>query len=367
MRKRVVSTILVIAMLLTMLPMQVFAASAEEEKGKTPFRDIESGTWYEEAVQYVFENGLFAGTSEQTFSPQNSMTRGMYVTVIGRQVGVNTAAYAGKTQFSDVGPNAWYAPYVAWAAEQGITAGTGDGKFSPESLVTRQQMAVFTVRLFRAMGWELPEPTVTTLPRDLDRVADYAREAVLKLWACGLFAGDTAGNFLPEQVTTRAQAAVFLTRVDQHLVDTGRKEQTVEPEAPKPSKPSGGSGGGGSTSTTYYEVQFAFVADQSAEGITLPESRTYAEGTRISELPTPYQRNGIFLGWYYDEGGTRGVERDDTVTRNMTLYADFADGITPLDERATPNYATRRDVGTGFTFQVGCFHRLRPPGARADL
>lgn len=356
MRKRIVSAMLVIAMLLTMLPMQVFAASAEEEKGKTPFRDIEPGAWYEEAVQYVYENGLFAGTSEQTFSPQNSMTRGMYVTVIGRQVGVDTAAYAGKTQFSDVGPNAWYAPYVAWAAEQGITAGTGDGKFSPESLVTRQQMAVFTVRLFRAMGWELPGPTVTTTPKDLDQVADYAKESVMKLWACGMFAGDTAGNFLPEQVTTRAQAAVFLMRVDRHLVDTGRKEPTVEPEAPKPSKPGGGSGsgsgGGGSTSTTYYEVEFAFVKEQDSTGITLPDAKTYPSGTMIAELPTPYQRNGIFLGWYYDEDGTRGVESGDTVTKNMILYADFADGITPLNEQATPSYATRRDVGTDFTFQV---------------
>lgn len=349
MRKRLLSMILVLSMMITILPTQALAA-LPENSADHPFSDVPQGIWYEDAVEYVYKNGLFSGTSDTTFHPESGMSRGMYVTVIGRQVGVDASAYAGKSAFSDVAADAWYAPYVTWAAEKGVVYGTGDGKFSPDALIDRQQMAVLTVRLYDIMGYSLPEPTVTTTPKDIDRIADYAKEAALRLWACGLFAGDTAGNFLPEQTTTRAQAAVFLTRIDNHLIASGVKAPAEKPQEEKPSKPSGGGSGG--TSTTYYEVQFAFVDGQDDAGISLPETKTYASGTKITELPTPYQRNGIFLGWYYDAAGTLGTESGDTVTKNMTLYADFADEITPLDERPTPSYFTRRDVGTGFTFQV---------------
>lgn len=349
MKKRLLSMILVLSMMITLLPTQAFATLSQNSEDH-PFSDVPQGSWYEEAVKYVYKNGLFTGTSSTTFHPESGMSRGMYVTVISRLVGVDVSAYSGKSVFSDVAADAWYAPYVTWAAEKGIVYGTGDGKFSPDALIDRQQMAVLTVRLYDVMGYSLPEPTVTTKPKDMDHIADYAKEAALRLWACGMFAGDLAGNFMPSQTTTRAQAAVFLSRIDNHLIESGVKTPTEKPQEEKPSKPNGGGGGG--TSTTYYEVQFAFVDGQNSEGISLPETKTYASGTKITELPTPYQRNGIFLGWYYDAAGTLGAESGDTVTKNMTLYADFADELTPLDERPTPSYFTRRDVGTGFTFQI---------------
>ena len=149
MKKRLISLLLVFCMVLSLVPTTVFAANGQA--GTTvelanPFKDVKEGDWYYDAVQYARINGFFNGTSKNTFAPNGTMTRGMFVTVLGRMAGVDTAAYEGQSVFSDVPARMYYAPYVAWAAKHGITSGTGDGKFSPDALINRQQMAAFFVR-----------------------------------------------------------------------------------------------------------------------------------------------------------------------------------------------------------------------------
>lgn len=124
---------------------------------------------------YAKANGFFSGTSETTFSPNGTMTRGMFVTVLGRMAGLDPAKYGGDTGFTDVPEGMYYAPYVKWAAQYGITGGTGDGRFSPDALITRQQMAALFVRYFEKFGIRLTGGTqYTTVPADLDAVAPYA-------------------------------------------------------------------------------------------------------------------------------------------------------------------------------------------------
>ena len=129
---RFVAGLLSIVMLVTLLPMEVFATSSKEEQPSrtTPFRDVESSDWYAQAVEYVYSHDIFSGTSATTFTPDGTMTRGMFVTVLGRMAGINPDDYSGETPFSDVPQRMYYAPYVQWAAKYGITAGTGDGKSS---------------------------------------------------------------------------------------------------------------------------------------------------------------------------------------------------------------------------------------------
>ena len=93
-------------------------------------------------------------------------------------------------------------------------------------------------------------------------------------------------------------------------------------------------------------------AGESGTSVALPETKTYPSGTKITSLPTPYQQNRIFLGWYYDKEMSRGVESSDTVNRNMTIYADMADNVSIVSEFDTPSYITKTDVSTGFTFKV---------------
>ena len=385
MKKRIVSLLLVFCMVFTLLPADVLAdevksraetvAGQAQTTGTTaaragnPFADVKSGSWYEAAVLYARANGFFDGTSATTFEPDGSMTRAMFVTVLGRMAGVEAADYAGVTDFTDVAEGTWYAPFVKWAARYGITTGTGNGKFSPDGRITREEMAVFFVRYFETFdAMPKADTTVTTKPADLDEVSSWAQDAVLKLWALGLLNGD-GKSFVPKDKATRAQTAALCERTDKAVetwysepgvkservsVEPGSAQESGDkkPEEQKPSGggSSGGSAGGGSTgggtvTETYYEVRFE------VDGVTMPASSVKA-GTPISELPTPTKAGAIFLGWFYNVGLTDGAQVGDTVTRNMTLYAKMAEGA-EVQSIETPNYVTKTDVpASSFTFGI---------------
>ena len=112
--KRLISFLLLFCMLLTMLP--VNALAAEWQRPMAPgstFTDVPDYEWYYDAVQYVSSNGLFTGNTDGTFAPNGQMTRGMFVTILGRIAGVDTAVYEGRSAFTDVDESMYYAPYVA--------------------------------------------------------------------------------------------------------------------------------------------------------------------------------------------------------------------------------------------------------------
>ena len=373
MKKRIISLLLVFALLVTLLPTGAMAAeTAAKDSGTNPFTDVKSTDWFYDAVRYAGEKGFFSGTSATTFEPYGTMTRGMFVTVLGRMAGVNAGDYTGGTGFSDVPEAVYYAPYVAWAAQYGITGGTGDGKFSPNAFINRQQMAAFFVRYFEAFGVNYETgANITTTPADLDTVAPYARDAVLKLWKQGLLNGDGV-NFSPTGSATRAQASTLCMRTDKTVPvwysAPGVEGRTGGAEPAAPAKPEqkpgsssgssssgGSSSGGGTTTTTYYAVSFA-MGDKQPE-IGLPESKTVAAGTPISSLPTPSKPGVVFLGWYYDKEMTRSVGAGDTVTRNMTLYASVAAGE-DVQGIETPNYVTiEKDAGP-FSFGVTAENKI---------
>lgn len=385
MKKRIVSLLLVFCMVITLVPANVLADEvkglAETTAGQTqtagttaakpenPFADVKSGSWYEAAVLYARANGFFDGTSATTFEPDGPMTRAMFVTVLGRMAGVEAADYAGATDFTDVAEGTWYAPFVKWAARYGITTGTGNGKFSPDGRITREEMAVFFVRYFETFdAMPKADTTVTTKPADLDEVSSWAQDAVLKLWALGLLNGDGV-NFAPKDKATRAQTAALCQRTDK-AVETWYSEPGVKSERvsvepgsgqesgdkkPEEQKPSGGgnsgggSTGGGTTVTTNYEVTFV------VEGASMPNA-TVAAGTRISSLSTPTVEGKVFLGWYYDSDLTRAAGTNDTVNGNTTLYAKLGEVMAVnANEAETPNYVTVTVPAanvSGYTFGI---------------
>lgn len=385
MKKRIVSLLLVFCMVITLVPANVLADEvkglAETTAGQTqtagttaakpenPFADVKSGSWYEAAVLYARANGFFDGTSATTFEPEGPMTRAMFVTVLGRMAGVEAADYAGATDFIDVAEGTWYAPFVKWAARYGITTGTGNGKFSPDGRITREEMAVFFVRYFETFdAMPKADTTVTTKPADLDEVSSWAQDAVGKLWALGLLNGDGV-NFAPKDKATRAQTAALCQRTDK-AVETWYSEPGVKSERvsvepgsgqesgdkkPEEQKPSGGgsSGGGsssgGTTTTTYYTVSFE------VEGAPMPPA-TVAAGTRISSLSTPTVEGKVFLGWYYDSDLTRAAGTNDTVNQDTTLYAKLGEVMAVnANEAETPNYVTVTVPAanvSGYTFGI---------------
>lgn len=202
MKKRLLSILLLLTMLFTLLPAEAMAvvadnintavSTAQERKSlENPFADVREGSWYYDAVQYARINGFFSGTSATAFAPDGTMSRGMFVTVLGRMAGVDQSAYKEQPAFSDVAADAYYAPFVAWAAKHGITIGVGEDTFDPNGLINREQMAVFFVRYFETFGVDYDTGTnITTVPADLETVSPWAQDAVLKLWKTGLLSGD---------------------------------------------------------------------------------------------------------------------------------------------------------------------------------
>lgn len=381
MKKRIISLFLVFCMTLSFIPAGALAAEADGVPNTTasqsgtpesmPFTDVKPSDWYYSAVRYARANNFFNGITATTFGANGTLTRGMFVTVLGRMAGVDTADYPGDSGFGDVKNSSYCAPYVQWAAKYGITSGAGNSLFLPDATVTRQQMAAFLVRYFDAfqVNYDTGE-NITTLPDDLDKVAPYARDAVTKLWKQGLLNGNGV-SFDPEGNATRAQTAVICMRTDK-TVDSWYSEPgvksdrvSVDPDAAqqpetkpntkpntKPTTSNGSHSSSGGSATTSYLVEFALGDNGTDTAISMPESKTYPAGTPISQLPTPVKAGMVFLGWYYDKALTKGAEAADTVDRSMTLYAKVAAGE-EVSAIETPNYVTKDGVSAGkYTFAL---------------
>ena len=177
------------------------------------FTDVSASQWYHEAVDYAVVNGLFAGTSDTTFSPNESMTRGMLVTVLWRLAGKPEAKAAAS--FQDVDAQQYYAEAVAWAAENGIVAGTSDTTFSPNAKVTREQMAAILYRYAKLNGVDVTKTADLKNFPDADKVTSYAKDAMAWAVESGIISGTPKGGktYLdPTGNATRAQVASILMR-----------------------------------------------------------------------------------------------------------------------------------------------------------
>lgn len=198
----------------------VFTAAAESELLLTGtavvsrYGDSAPGQWYGAAVDYATVRALMNGTEEDAFSPVSTLTRAMFVTVLGRLAGVNESDYPGAS-FSDVPVGTWYSAFVQWGARKGIVNGTGEDAFEPDSPVTREQMAVLITRYADAERVDLPRGVSTPYSfRDEDSVSDWAFESVERMRLTGLLNGDENGNFNPRSGATRAEAATVFMRLD---------------------------------------------------------------------------------------------------------------------------------------------------------
>lgn len=121
------------------------SGSPEPKTASNPFTDVAANAYYCKAVLWAVENGITTGTSATTFSPDAPCTRAQGVTFLWRANGSKAASAAAS--FTDVASDAYYAPAVAWAAEQNVTSGVGNGLFSSDTTCTRAQIVSMLYRL----------------------------------------------------------------------------------------------------------------------------------------------------------------------------------------------------------------------------
>ncbi len=178
------------------------------------FMDVpDESNWAHKGIDYAVSHGLFAGTSDNTFSPDDSMTRAMMVTVLWRFAGKPTAS--GTNPFRDVPTNAYYYEPVLWAAANGVVSGVSADRFDPNGKITREQIAAIMYRYTDGQGYDTSEQADLSVFPDANKVSGYAVTPIAWANKAGLINGDSVNGvsyIKPKDNATRAQVAAILMR-----------------------------------------------------------------------------------------------------------------------------------------------------------
>ena len=209
MNKRLISFVLALIMVLTMVPMTAMAASADK------FVDVTKDKWYYTFVDFVTEKGYFNGTSATTFSPDVTMTRAMFVTVLANME--KATVDNSKAAFTDVPAGMWYTGASKWAVDNKIVSGYTDGTFKPEAKITREEMCVIMDNYVKYYSEknnvEHEKKGSTAAFPDAAQVSSWAKAAVESCRAYGLVDGFEDGTFRPKNESTRAQVAAVIYKL----------------------------------------------------------------------------------------------------------------------------------------------------------
>ena len=184
-----------------------------------PFTDIADNAWYADAVRYVYEHGLMAGTSATTFAPDVTTSRAMIATILWRMAGSPVVNYA--MNYTDVAQGQWCSEAIRWATSEGIVGGYGNGLFGTNDPITREQLATMLWRYAQTEGYDVSvgENTNILSYTDVADLSEYAISAMQWAVGAGIINGTGDGSTLsPQGQATRAQAAVMLTRFCEEYV-----------------------------------------------------------------------------------------------------------------------------------------------------
>lgn len=264
MKKRTLASILSLILIFSSVPM----ASAANVNG---FTDVDDTAWYADAVEYVTDNKLFQGKTETAFAPEDPMTRGMFVTVLGRYAQVDTTRWIEgeiirtdvnvrsaasteamlvttvtrgdtvyvlgytngwyqiqttsnkvgyirsdlmqwKSNFNDLGLLQYYTPYVHWAYAKGIVNGMGDRQFAPENSITREQLCVILYQYTNEFDLTLPQLHDKVQFTDDNEFSSWAKTAIYAMQTAGIVGGRDTGAFDPKANASRAEVATIIQR-----------------------------------------------------------------------------------------------------------------------------------------------------------
>lgn len=194
-----------------------FKAETQEHKCiSEKYEDINQNYWYHEAIDYVVEKGLMNGTSETTFSPNNTITRAMVVTILWRLEG--EPDISSSATFKDALNNTWYTKAINWAAKNKIVEGYSVEEFGPNNPVTREQMAKILYGYAKYTGMDVDGETNLNNFADANQVSEWAVKSVN--WAVdeGLMVGSD-GKLNPTNTATRAEFATIMMRYCEKIVE----------------------------------------------------------------------------------------------------------------------------------------------------
>ena len=180
------------------------------KKDAPVFTDVGSH-WAKDDIAFVVNRGLFSGISATKFSPNTAMTRGMFVTALGRLANADVSAYK-QSSFTDVKNDAYYMGYIEWASKNGIVSGVGNNRFAPDQSITREQMAVIMQNYAKVIGFTLPKVHAENTFSDSAKISAYAKDDVKQMQMAGVISGKNNNLFDPQGTATRAEVSAVLRR-----------------------------------------------------------------------------------------------------------------------------------------------------------
>ena len=206
--KKLISGVLALVLALSLMPSAFAAEGASVDK----FTDVPADAWYRDELAYALHNGYISGTSETTFAPDALVTRGQFVTILGRMVNADVSQFK-TTQFEDVDITSWYGPYVEWARSIGIVNGISSKQFAPDNKITVEQMSVMVSNCISKLS--MSPKAAPVVYSDMFSVSTWAVSGVEAMAKYNLLPVDATSNINPHKQATRSECTVSLVRLAQ--------------------------------------------------------------------------------------------------------------------------------------------------------
>ncbi len=203
---RIISLLLAVLMLLS--ASAVFTVSADAD---LPFTDVSPNAWYTEAIRYCYSKNYVSGTSPTTFNPAGNLTRAQFVVLLANIAGADISVYQTvESGFRDVTVKHWFHNAVTWASHRGYVAGTGEKQFSPNAMLTREQLARIFYVYSEKNGYDVASRADLSRFTDAAKISSWAKDQVSWAVSKGIINGMTATTVAPRGNATRAQAAQII-------------------------------------------------------------------------------------------------------------------------------------------------------------
>ncbi|WP_141505185.1 choice-of-anchor I family protein [Paenibacillus luteus] len=177
-----------------------------------------SASFAADSIAYLSSRSIIGGMGDGKFAPKANITRADFTLILARIAGVQLDSYTASS-FADVKATDYYAGAVAWASENGITGGTGSGKFEPQAKISREQLVAMIVRFADVMSYKLPAAANAQAFADESAISAFAKDAAAIVQQAGIINGkpaaNNASNFAPKEAATREEAAKMLAKLIQ--------------------------------------------------------------------------------------------------------------------------------------------------------
>ncbi len=183
------------------------------------FSDVFKNSWFREYVDYSYTHGIFTGTTDTSFSPNDNITRAQFVQVLANISGVDTTDRNVTTSFKDVPDKKWYSAAVKWASENYVVNGMGNGEFAPNANVTREQMCLMLVNFAQFKGITLKKVENKESFVDDGNISKWAKSAVYTCQQADIVNGKGAARFDPRGTGTRAEASVMFAKFHKNYIN----------------------------------------------------------------------------------------------------------------------------------------------------